>query len=382
MNDHAGASSADRRDDFLRYLAERTETIGRRVDRFLRSGWDINGISVLRAETLRLAQASVRYDVQEVQLPLEKLAESLELALAQEALPDVELGGRVCELVQLLSDAAPPPPELPDPGPPPDRRSRRRAARAGRRRAGRAHAEELFRTSGDAWGDGVQLFGKLPSREPGQIGDAGGRVGAADSRARRVRAAASRRLTPARPSAPAQPRRGRRRTWSTWWCPATSASTTSPATARSRSSSTSASRRRAWRSSCSRTSTNSTSCSRAARRPGADRRRLRRPLQDVGSAVRLARAHNSKQRLLLVAFAEADDINLRLSARRAGVDALIIDAPDANDVIKRLQALIDPKREEPFRIMIVEDDRSQALFAEASCATPAWIRWWCWTRWT
>ena len=104
MNDHAGASSADRRDDFLRYLAERTETIGRRVDRFLRSGWDINGISVLRAETLRLAQASVRYDVQEVQLPLEKLAESLELALTQETLPDVELGGRVCELVQLLVD--------------------------------------------------------------------------------------------------------------------------------------------------------------------------------------------------------------------------------------------------------------------------------------
>jgi EAL domain-containing protein (putative c-di-GMP-specific phosphodiesterase class I)/PleD family two-component response regulator len=87
-------------------------------------------------------------------------------------------------------------------------------------------------------------------------------------------------------------------------------------------------------------------------------------LQDIGAAVRLARARNSKQRLLLIAFADSDDIALRLSARRAGVDALVVDAADADDVIKRLQALLDPKREDPYRVLIVEDDRSQALFAE------------------
>ena len=87
-------------------------------------------------------------------------------------------------------------------------------------------------------------------------------------------------------------------------------------------------------------------------------------LESIGATVHLARARNSKQRLLLVAIAEADDISLRLSARRAGVDALIVDPVNAEDVVQRLQPLVDPEREEAFRILIVEDDRSQALFAE------------------
>ena len=80
--------------------------------------------------------------------------------------------------------------------------------------------------------------------------------------------------------------------------------------------------------------------------------------------MRLARTRNNKQTLRLVAISEADDISLRLSARRAGVDSLIVDPKDANDVLRRLQPLVDPEREEAFRILIVEDDRSQALFAE------------------
>ena len=87
-------------------------------------------------------------------------------------------------------------------------------------------------------------------------------------------------------------------------------------------------------------------------------------LEKIGATVHLARSHNSKQRLLLVAISEADDISLRLTARRAGVDALIVDPVNADDVVRRLQPLVDPEREEAFRILIVEDDRSQALFAE------------------
>ena len=184
MNDHAGATIEDRRDDFLRYLAERTETIGRRVDRFLRSGWDINGIALLHAESLRLCAGSREHGVQEVVLPLEKLAEALEQALKLQLLPDVEVGGRVCELVQLLGDCAPPPPELPDPGPPPevDAEAMLQSAQADVAQA-RAHAEELFRTSGDAWGDGVQLFGKLPSSEPNQLSMPEGRINGTGTRA-------------------------------------------------------------------------------------------------------------------------------------------------------------------------------------------------------
>ena len=87
-------------------------------------------------------------------------------------------------------------------------------------------------------------------------------------------------------------------------------------------------------------------------------------LESIGATVHLARTRNSKQRLLLAAIAEADDISLRLSARRAGVDALIVDPVSAEDILLRLQPLVDPEREEAFRILIVEDDRSQALFAE------------------
>ncbi len=86
-------------------------------------------------------------------------------------------------------------------------------------------------------------------------------------------------------------------------------------------------------------------------------------LELLGETVRQARLRHPR-RLLLVAIADADDIAVRLTARRAGVDSLVIGPTSASDVMKRLQALVDPARENPFRVMIVEDDRSQALFAE------------------
>jgi EAL domain-containing protein (putative c-di-GMP-specific phosphodiesterase class I)/PleD family two-component response regulator len=46
------------------------------------------------------------------------------------------------------------------------------------------------------------------------------------------------------------------------------------------------------------------------------------------------------------------------------VDSLIVAPADVGEIMRRLQALVDPQREESFRILIVEDDRSQALFAE------------------
>ena len=70
------------------------------------------------------------------------------------------------------------------------------------------------------------------------------------------------------------------------------------------------------------------------------------------------------RKLKLVALSEGDNINLRLSARRAGIDALIVGAKSVEEVIKRLHSLLDPGSESPYRILIVEDDRSQALFAE------------------
>jgi EAL domain-containing protein (putative c-di-GMP-specific phosphodiesterase class I)/PleD family two-component response regulator len=87
-------------------------------------------------------------------------------------------------------------------------------------------------------------------------------------------------------------------------------------------------------------------------------------LEGLGESVQLARQRFGKRRLLVVAISEADDITLRLSARRGGVDALVVAPQNASDILKRLQALLDPERQESYRVLIVEDDRSQALFAE------------------
>ncbi len=86
-------------------------------------------------------------------------------------------------------------------------------------------------------------------------------------------------------------------------------------------------------------------------------------LEGLGNDVSGLRQKQGRK-MRLVALSEADNITLRLSARRAGVDALIVGAKTAADVIKRLRVMFEPGSESPYRILIVEDDRSQALFAE------------------
>jgi len=86
-------------------------------------------------------------------------------------------------------------------------------------------------------------------------------------------------------------------------------------------------------------------------------------LEALGQDVNIQRQKQSRK-MKLVAFSDADDMGLRLSARRAGVDALIVGVKSIDEVMKRLRSLLDPGSESPYRILIVEDDRSQALFAE------------------
>jgi EAL domain-containing protein (putative c-di-GMP-specific phosphodiesterase class I)/DNA-binding response OmpR family regulator len=87
-------------------------------------------------------------------------------------------------------------------------------------------------------------------------------------------------------------------------------------------------------------------------------------IETIGKEVRAIRQRNHRK-LTLVALSNADDMNMRLSARRAGVDVLIVDAKSVEDVLQRLREQLDPNREAAYRVMIVEDDRSQAMFAES-----------------
>jgi diguanylate cyclase (GGDEF)-like protein len=87
-------------------------------------------------------------------------------------------------------------------------------------------------------------------------------------------------------------------------------------------------------------------------------------LEEIGQVVRLARPRASG-RLALMALAASGDVATRLKAMRAGADSFIALPAAATDVMARTAELLDADESEPFRVMIIEDDRSQALFAES-----------------
>ncbi|MDZ4811879.1 MAG: EAL domain-containing protein [Pseudomonadota bacterium] len=87
-------------------------------------------------------------------------------------------------------------------------------------------------------------------------------------------------------------------------------------------------------------------------------------LESIGELLRVVRSRSS-QKVSLVSFAESADVAVRLRAMRAGTDAFIV-LPQANaDIISRIFELLDAASSSPFRVLIIEDDRSQALFAES-----------------
>ncbi|HWT14928.1 MAG TPA: EAL domain-containing protein [Patescibacteria group bacterium] len=87
-------------------------------------------------------------------------------------------------------------------------------------------------------------------------------------------------------------------------------------------------------------------------------------LDAIGDGLRLARSRTS-QKVALVVFADNNDIATRLKAMRAGADAFITMPVTAADALVRIEELLDGENGEPFRVLIIEDDRSQALFAES-----------------
>ncbi|MCE3001383.1 MAG: EAL domain-containing protein, partial [Xanthomonadaceae bacterium] len=87
-------------------------------------------------------------------------------------------------------------------------------------------------------------------------------------------------------------------------------------------------------------------------------------LDEVGQAVRLARPRASG-RLALMVLAGNGDVGTRLKAMRAGADSFLALPAAATEVMARIGELLEAEEDDPFRVMIIEDDRSQALFAES-----------------
>lgn len=87
-------------------------------------------------------------------------------------------------------------------------------------------------------------------------------------------------------------------------------------------------------------------------------------LATVATAVASARKRANAP-ILLVTIAADGGIPTRLAAMRAGADAFLTEPADPAHVVARLGELDAASAAEPFRVMIVEDDRPQAVFAES-----------------
>ena len=87
-------------------------------------------------------------------------------------------------------------------------------------------------------------------------------------------------------------------------------------------------------------------------------------IEGIGAVLRATRERTGT-RLPLLVISNEDSIPVRLVARRAGADALLVRPEGADVVLAKLGELLVSAGEATYRILVVEDDRSQALFAES-----------------
>lgn len=413
MNQQETAVLAEPNTALLRTIAKRVEVMSRRLQRFLQEGWDINGLALLRNDAHTFARACAEQSLDEPAESLQTMAGLLDITIEQQQLPDPTSGERLRNLMEALLAALP---TMPDDV---------HELFSGRERVGSDGSERTevppmaywrrwgsdappvvavkvqlnkYETSSssaaaednDPWSDRAKLHGAPRAKNPPaeQTSDAGLSV-----------------VMPVEADAKAKAKAGTKSGAKTAKQETTDASV--PATVKIANSPSAikaadvASMIGVDAGSTIRLPVNSDfriyhltaygalslALDQRFEAQGLDVELVEdvdelkellnalpadlaivdaefgAELEALGQDVRTLRQKQGRK-LKLVALSEADDINLRLSARRAGVDALIVGAKTADDVIKRLRVLLDPGSESPYRILIVEDDRSQALFAE------------------
>jgi diguanylate cyclase (GGDEF)-like protein len=87
-------------------------------------------------------------------------------------------------------------------------------------------------------------------------------------------------------------------------------------------------------------------------------------LETIGDMIKIARTRLGR-RLSLLTFSHSSELPIRLRAMRAGADSFVPLPALSGDVMERVAELLDAENSDPFRVLIVEDDRSQAIFAES-----------------
>lgn len=341
-------ANAEHKQAFLKFLPKRLEAVSKRGRRLLMGGWDINALNVLFQEIQTLAGASGRYGLVDVAELLFAMEVNLAPHIEQITLPDADCAERfnqqISQLARFISKDQP---EL----------SAKQAA-GGRAAPVKSHVPLLVTPPANYW----QRWASAPAEVPAVIEPI--RSAPPDVPPPQVEA-------PSRPAVSTftPPARGETRV------PEPARPAPAPAVDRS----------------IYHLSDGNPLAKEIDKRLEQGRLPLE-PVEDadelievigaltpamvivdaafieaidrIGDTLRLARARSS-HKISFVVFTESNDIATRLRAMRAGVDAFIVLPAPINDAFARIQELIDNDATQPFRVLIIEDDRSQALFAES-----------------
>ena len=345
MNPHDESRLAAHRPAFLRHLPRRVEKIGRRLHHFLQDGWDINGLALLNEDALSLGHACRQHGLDEAGQHFLHLHEVLHDTLQQQALPDQETGERLWNLVEEIGQAVP------------------MGAEAG---ADISTPARVVQQSGRAETPPANYWRRWGEDAP-------------DATATAVEEEPA----PAPPPPPPAPKRAPAITPTPKPAAKAAPAPRPPVTAMA-DTTPDVTGIRVYH--LTEHGPLSLELDQRMEAAGYEVELLDTPeelsellgalparlalvdagfsdqLDEIGATVRAARELSS-QPIQLVALSEADDITLRLNAKRAGVDLLLVE-PNAAEVLRRLGQLVSPGGGEPFRVLIVEDDRNQALFAE------------------
>ena len=349
MNPHDESRLAAHRPAFLRHLPRRVEKIGRRLHHFLQDGWDINGLALLNEDALSLGHACRQHGLDEAGQHFLHLHEMLHDTLQQQALPDQETGERLWNLVEEIGQAVP------------------MGAEAG---ADISTPPRVVQQSGRAETPPANYWRRWGEDAP-------------DATATAVEEEPAPAPAPPPPPPPPAPKRAPAITPTPKPAAKAAPAPRPPVTAMA-DTTPDVTGIRVYH--LTEHGPLSLELDQRMEAAGYEVELLDTPeelsellgalparlalvdagfsdqLDEIGATVRAARELSS-QPIQLVALSEADDITLRLNAKRAGVDLLLVE-PNAAEVLKRLGQLVSPGGGEPFRVLVVEDDRNQALFAE------------------
>lgn len=339
---------AELRIAFLKHLPKRLDQVCRRGRRFCQDGWDINGLSLLHDDVQRMAGVAGRYGALEASQQLLALETLLGRYLADESLPDAAGNAALLAVFDKLTpESSAPAPEAPAP-----------VARIDGGGASRAEV-----TPSHYWRRWVaDLAAPLPPA---------GMESTAPAVAPTPAAAATAPATPARPAAPVATLPVR---------PAAAAAAKPAAPTPSKPAA------RLYHLSAA--GALSLELDQKLETLGYELELLESgdelkevltalapdlvivdaefagELEAIGAVLRVTR-ERSNARLPLIAIADEDTMQVRLAARRAGTDALMFAPSSVADVLAKIQELLESSGEDPYRVLIVEDDRSQGLFAES-----------------